>query len=66
MTDAFGVVAMVAMTPLITAGAGLGLPATTPAYKERDLSADKIPVEAISVAELFENLKHRNYRVIEN
>lgn len=59
VTDAFGVVAMVAMTPLITLqvlglvyrvkGGELG-------SKERDLSADKIPVEAISVAELFENL----------
>ena len=59
MTDAFGVVAMVAMTPLITLqvlglvyrvkGGELG-------SKERDLSADKIPVEAISVAELFEEL----------
>ena len=59
VTDAFGVVAMVAMTPLITLqvlglvyrvkGGELG-------SKERDLSADKIPVEAISVAELFEEL----------
>ena len=60
VTDAFGVVAMVAMTPLITLqvlglvyrvkGGELG-------SKERDLSADKIPVETISVAELFEELR---------
>ena len=59
VTDAFGVVAMVAMTPLITLqvlglvyrvkGGELG-------SKEKDSSADKMPVEAIPVAELFEEL----------
>ena len=60
VTDAFGVVAMVAMTPLITLqvlglvyrvkGGELG-------SKGKDLPADKIPVEAIPVAELFEELE---------
>ena len=34
-----------------------GLPGGELGSKERDLSADKIPVETISVAELFEELR---------
>ena len=60
VTDAFGVVAMVAMTPLITLQV-LGLVYRVKGGelggKGKNLPADKIPVEAIPVAELFEELE---------
>ena len=60
VTDAFGVVAMVAMTPLITLQV-LGLVYQVKGGelggKGKNLPADKIPVEAIPVAELFEELE---------
>ena len=60
VTDAFGVVAMVAMTPLITLQV-LGLVYRVKGGelggKGKNLPTDKIPVEAIPVAELFEELE---------
>lgn len=59
VTDAFGVVAMVAMTPLITLQV-LGLVYRVKGGelggKEKKFSADKMPVETISVVEMFEEL----------
>ena len=70
VTDAFGVVAMVAMTPLITlAGARLGLPGKRRrAWEARKRKDVALPDGKLyHVAELFDELEDtEDYRVIEN
>ena len=58
VTDAFGVVAMVAMTPLITLQVlGLVIGKGGELGGKGRIACGQIPVEAIPVAELFEELE---------